>query len=865
MRTSPWCLPVALALALSVGGSLRAAPGEIEEIEILGLQRMTREAFLHAFDIRPGDPYDEARVRVRFRVLWDGRWFEDIRIEREDAAGGGVALIVHVKERPMVASLAYEELSSVTRTEIEDRLRERGVILRPGSPVDQGKIVDAEGVIRDLMAEKGFLDAIVEAKIDRVTETSRAVHFDITPGGKTRIKKIRFTGNTVFKNKKLKGELQLTEERHWYWPWSGKNLYHPQKWDQDVTAVRKLYQDNGYLDVEIRPPVVEVRQDRKEDKKKAKRERVAERARISALEADVPLGTSMSSKQRKKLLKGKRRADKKARKKSEKAKKVKRWVQLTVPITEGVQYTMGKIEVLGSEKFEAERLRASVRIPEGAIFRNDLVDRAVEEIARAYEDAGHLYASVVRRIQRHENEPIADLEIVIDEDKPYYIARIEFTGNTATHDKVLRREVALLEGQRFSRTLLDISKIKINQLGYFAVEDDPVTEPIEDEARVNIKFNGIEQGRNEIQVGGGYSGLDGTFFNGIYSTRNFLGRGQVVSAAVQVGGRSNRYQLTFQEPWFLGHPYLLGGSLFRRDARFGTSFSTSSQGFGIIFGRRLGRASRLNIGYNWEKLSSSQSVFGAAGQGQPTVFQASNEISSLTPFYVFNTVNNPYRPSRGTQINLSFQIAGGPLGGNTNFLKPIFRFTHYRRAWGRNILALHVQAGMIREWRGGSGITPSNILGVPRAQRFWIGGDIQGPRIFQTRTITPRRYWMVDANNNITDVVADPTGQPLSDFFSSGGVPLLIESGGDRYYLLQSEFIVPLGEQAEIALFFDVGDSLFEDQSFNFETSRMSAGLEVRFHLPVFPVPLRLIYGFPVRKLESDRTNSFSFSIGRSF
>ena len=251
MRTSQWYLPVALALALLAGGSLRAAPGEIEEIEILGLQRMTREAFLHAFDIRPGDPYDEARVRVRFRALWDGSWFEDIRIEREDAAGGGVALIVHVKERPMVASLTYEGLSSVTRTEIEDRLRERDVTLRPGSPLDQGKIVDAEGVIRDLMAEKGFLDAVVEAKIDRVTETSRAVHFDITPGGKTRIKKIQFTGNTVFKNKKLKGELQLTEERRWYWPWSGKNLYHPQKWDQDVTAVRKLYQENGYLDVEI--------------------------------------------------------------------------------------------------------------------------------------------------------------------------------------------------------------------------------------------------------------------------------------------------------------------------------------------------------------------------------------------------------------------------------------------------------------------------------------------------------------------------------------------------------------------------------------------------------------------------------------
>jgi outer membrane protein insertion porin family len=232
---------------------------------------------------------------------------------------------------------------------------------------------------------------------------------------------------------------------------------------------------------------------------------------------------------------------------------------------------------------------------------------------------------------------------------------------------------------------------------------------------------------------------------------------------------------------------------------------------------------------------------------------------------VFDTVNNPYRPARGTSFNMSLQVAGGELGGDTQFLKPVARFTHYRKAWGRNVLALHAESGVIRPWQGGSGISSSNIGGVPRAQRFWIGGDTQGPRVFETRTITPRRYWLVDANNNILDVVADPVGESPDDFFTNGGVPLLIETGGDRYYLFQTEVTFPIGEQAEIVAFFDVGDSLAEDQGWSFETSRMSAGLELRFHLPIFPVPLRLIYGIPVRELESDRTSSFTFSIGRSF
>jgi outer membrane protein insertion porin family len=862
IRTVQRNLLVALLLLLSSVGVIYGAPGQIEEIEILGLQRMTREAFLHAFDLRPGDAYDEAVVRRRFRALWDGRWFEDIRIEKEAAPQGGVALVIQVRERPMLSSLTFEEISAVTRTEIEDRLRERAVTLRPGSPVDLGRIVDAEGVIRDLMAEKGYLDSQVEARIDRVTETSGVVHFDITPGGKTRIRKINFTGNQIFKDKKLKGELQLTEERRWYWPWSGKNLYHPQKWDQDVTAIRKIYQDTGYLDVDLRPPVVDVRESKKNDKTQAKRQAAADRATARAVAADIPLDVDMTKKQRAKIIKGKRKADKAAQKARDKSKKVKRWVELTIPVTEGIQYTMGDVSISGAELFDETKLKSSVRVRPGGIFRNDIVERAVDDITRAYEDSGHLYATVVRRIERREGEPVADLEIVIDEDEPYYINRIEFLGNTATHDKVLRRELALLEGQKFSRTLLDISKISVNQLGYFQIQEDPLVEPIEGEKRVNLKFSGVEQGRNEIQIGGGYSGLEGAFFNGVYSTRNFLGRGQTVSAAVQVGGRSSRYSLTFQEPWFLGRPILAGGSIFRRDAEFGTNFSTTSQGFGVIFGRRLGRRSRLNIGYNWEELNSRQPI--SQNGGFTTVFQAENRISSITPFYVYNTVNNPYRPSRGTSINMSFQVAGGPLGGDTNFLKPVLRMTHYRRAWGRNIFATHLQAGAVQAWRGGGGVTSSNILGVPRAQRFWIGGDTQGPRAFEVRSITPRRYWIVDNENNIVDVVGDPRGLPIDDFFTSGGVPILIESGGDRYYLLQSELSFPLGEQAELALFFDMGDSLFEDQSFDFSTARMSAGVEVRFHLPIFPVPLRLIYGIPVRELESDRTTNFTVSSGRS-
>jgi outer membrane protein assembly factor BamA len=119
-------------------------------------------------------------------------------------------------------------------------------------------------------------------------------------------------------------------------------------------------------------------------------------------------------------------------------------------------------------------------------------------------------------------------------------------------------------------------------------------------------------------------------------------------------------------------------------------------------------------------------------------------------------------------------------------------------------------------------------------------------------------------DGRIVDVLGNPIGMPAGDF-AGGGVPVLIEVGGDRMYLVQSELVFPINPTAEVAAFVDAGDALFEDTAFGFETARVSAGLELRFYLPIFPVPLRLIYGVPVREIEGDRTSNFTFSIGKSF
>lgn len=833
---------------------------------------MSQQAFLHAFGIEVGDPYDPSDLRRRFKDAWEvgGGLFEDISVEAEDAPNGGKVLIFKVKERPVVSAITYDESSVVTRTQIEDRYKERSIDLRLGKPLDMGAVYFAEAAVRDLLGEKGYLDATVKAEVRTITTTTRAVHFSITAGSKTRIRKIDFTGNEVFSDRKLKKRLKLTQERKWYWPWSGKNLYHPIKWDQDVGSIRDLYQNQGHLDVELKAPIVEVR----ESKKRKKKEREAAAAAAiqgaepetpPAVEApppavDLPAAEPLTPKQEKKKAKREQKAKKKASK-----PQGKRWVYLTVPVTEGQSYKLGQITVVGNEVFTDEILRGQIPLADGAILNNGLLELGTDRITRLYEDRGYLYSSVVRRIERREGDSIADVEVSIEEDKPYYVARIDFQGNTETHDRVLRRELEFGEGDLFSRTRLEVSQGKVNRLGYFQIVGEPLIEPIEGEQQVGITINGEEQGRNEIQIGGGYSGLDGAFFNGVYSTRNFLGRGQIVSTALQIGGRSNRYQISFQEPWFLGRPYLLGVSLFRRDTDYGSTLQSTASGIGVVVGRRVGRFSRVNLAYNFQSVTSESFVADSTSL-DPVELETKNDISSLTPSYSYSTINNPYRPSAGSQFGVSTEVAGGVLGGNTSFVKPLINFTTYKRAFGRNVLALHAEGGLVLGYGEDSAVSSSSeIENVPRFERFWLGGDTLGPRVFETRTITPRRFVVLDDDGRILDVVGDPRDRPAANFVTSNGVPVPIEVGGDRMFLVQTEFVRPLGQQAELALFVDAGDSLFEDTSLGFDTTRVSAGVELRFHLPIFPVPLRLIYGAPVRRLEGDDTSNFTFSIGRSF
>ncbi len=786
---------IAAALIMLLCWATAAAQEDlIEDIVVDGNQSLSAEAFLRLTSLRVGDTYDVDAVRKDFRRIWDRGLFDDLSVEVRDGETGKI-LIYHVVERPRLNSVEYEKNKAISETQIEEQFSERDVEIHLGAPVDYKVIQDAEELLRQLVAAKGFLDGQVDAKLEVVDPGNLALTFLIKPGRKTRIKKLAFTGNERFSDGKLRSQLKLTSPVKWWKFWGKKKtLYHPTRLEQDLLNVESLYHNHGHLDLRV------------------------QNAEVVYTEG----------------------------KPTKKPEKQKRWVSVTVPVREGPEYTLGEISVEGNHVLTDEEILARIPLKTGDIFNKSLVDVGAQLVELDYGERGYFFVSTNRLEERREGN-VADLIIKVDEDRKYFIDRIEFAGNTTTRDKVLRRELGVNEEELFNLKKFRTGLRKIAQLGYFRLTREPQITPVPGENRVRIRIEGREESRNELQVGGGFSGLDGAFFAGSYSTRNFLGRGQVLSTRIQVGGRSNTYSISFQEPWFMGKPWSLGASIFRQDTRF-IGFKQTGQGGSISLGKRLGNFQSLRLTYLFEEVSFEDNDF-----------ENTSTTSAVRPVYSIDTRNNFFRPSRGFQLVASVEFAGGPLGGENFFYKPILQSTLYVPVFRNMFLGLHGEIGYVDDFDGRV---------VPRFERFFLGGE-RSLRLFQTRTVSPIDDGLPSIPQGRGDRRTDDPGKNPLD---PGGNEVddndpLIFIGGNKYLLFNVEYTIPMpgADTVELVLFYDAGNAWTNKQGYDLSDLRMDVGIEIRFYLPVFGAPLRLIYGWNLDPEEFEDKQDFIFSIGRTF
>lgn len=756
---------------------------QVASVSIEGNKRIATETFLYYISVKAGSLYDETVLREDFRRLWQTGFLDDLKVEVAKTPGG-VNVVFRVKERLLIKSIEYTGNKKISKEDIQTKLKDENITIRVDQPFDPSVGKKVTNAIEKLMLEKGLQFGTASYKLDPVNESSANLVFTVDEGPKVKIGEIDFVGNKVFSDHKLKHTMKDTRE-HWMFSFITRHDdFEKEKFEKDKEKVSDLYFNNGYINARIEEPEVELLSNRKR-------------------------------------------------------------MKMTIPVVEGDQYRTGDVTFTGNKVFPAQKLQPTMALKKGTIFNRSLLKKGMDEIQKMYGDQGYIYTGVGPVFDVDEEHKVVNLRMEVDENERFYVNRIEFTGNDFTRDKVIRRELELQEGDLLRVNRFRESLDHIYRLGFF---DDlkPNITPVPDSKNMaDISIDVKENKRNEIQVGGGYSQIDGFFGNLVFTTKNLFGSGKVLSVQLQGGTVSSNYNVSILEPYFMDRPVSLGFSVFKSRYDY-TAYLQENVGGSLTFGFPILGEFRGILTYVYQIVNLTY----AKGYVPGTVFdprfpgynllQNDRAESRLVPQLVRSTINNPIDPSRGSRLVIGVVYSGGVMGGDIDYYKPSFAFTQYLAGLTKKQhIAYNVEAG----WGSGFGHGP---LGgeLPYYERYFLGGE-NSIRGYDYRIVSP--------------IVIDPASK----------LPYL--AGGNKSFTLNAEYVFNLVGPLKLAGFVDYGNAFIE--GIDFKDMRGSTGAELRFLVPLLSAPFRFIYAFNFNRgdlmtlPENSRPKRtvFRFSVGTTF
>ena len=853
------------------------------------------------------DATTEQTMLADFKRLWATNFLDDLSIEVTDHTfeNGtvGKMVVYHMEERERIKIVDYRDtdeksISIIKRTDIDTKLRERNIELRLDSFRDDGTIRRVEGVLRELMAEKGFTNAEVSHRVTPVNGGPKLVNvtFIVGEGPKLKIRDVEFVGNSAISDGKLEKRIKENKPKNPFYGWiSGGGTYKENAFEEDAAKVVEYYQNHGYPQARVGQPEIKTLENTKDGKT--------------------------------------------------------RWIQLRIPVTEGERYKFGTLNFEGNKVVRSEGLKSLYKIAPGDWYSRKVLQDGNKKAQEIYGGAGYMeftpfpmlaYSDDPSRPERTlaaqvpaalaevttldpaaaakakanpkaGTPPSVDITMRIDEGPQYFVNRITFTGNTTTRDNVIRREMRLVEGGIFNTEALKYSVRRLNQLGYFKElkgddHDMHVEKTPNKENNVDVTLKFEEQNRNQLTFGAGVSQYEGFFGQLGFQTSNFLGRGESLTLSVQAGDRAQNYQLAFTEPFLFDRNITGGFDVYNRSLQYIGYYTQKSRGLNLVFGFPVADFTRMFMNYSFEKVRMTdlnEALFDTSCIVRPTGCQTisslkdlsqltptqievlrrnpfvydslligqggERSVSKVTPSIVHNTVDNPIFPNTGKRLTASLDLA--VLGGNTQFYKPrgeaIFFFKHLpRTSVGFRALAEYI-----------SPLGKTDFL--PVFERLFLGGEYS-VRGFDIRSIGP-------------------------------SVPgSFVVLGGNKSLLFNAEYLISIMSQVRIVTFFDAGQVKDFGQPFSwmepllevraptppplvdpFATSSLvdpsapgvqtleigrthafktSTGVELRFFMPVLNVPFRLIYAWnPSRggvldnNLRPAKETTFRFAVGTTF
>jgi outer membrane protein insertion porin family len=817
-----------LALLVVAAASLGWAQNSdvVSEIDIQGNRRIPAERIRAQIFTKPGDIYDTASLERDFNSLWNTGYFEDIRFTREQTPKGW-RIIVQVKERPTIREINYVGLSSVSTSDVLERFKQAKVGLSVESQYDPTRIKKAEVAIKGLLSEHGRQFATIRTEVRQIPPAAVGITFVVKEGPKVKVGKIRFQGNKNIKTRILRAAMKnmrpIGVPHSIFLENIFAKTYDATKLEEDTERVRAEYQNRGYFKVVVNDPKVQIHDSGHKG-------------------FHIPL-----------LQHGPGKA-----------------VDITMPVEEGDKYRLGKITFKNNKAIQnVDALRAQFPIKDGDIFSREKVAKGLENLRKAYGTLGYINFTSVPGTTFDDEKKLAFLEIDVDEGKQFFVRRIEFQGNTTTRDKVIRRELALEEGNIYNSRLWELSLQRLNQLSYFdqLKPDDPnTTDKKLDEktGAVDLTLKVHEKGKNSIGLNGGVSGLEGAFIGVSYSTNNFLGRGETLQVQVSLGNLARSVMLGFTQPYMFDRPLQFGVSIYGNKISYNQArqlsifsgqnlnlpnqvlqnlqnYSQSSVGFTTSLSYPLRRSfKRVGITYSLDRSSlialstASKSLFeflAFRGISGPNALSGI-VTSKIFPNFSFNTLDSGLYPHSGKQMTLGAEFAG--LGGTVRSIRPIVQYKQFfPMQKHRNALAFNVQGSFISGFGG---------LVAPPFQRFYMGGenDIRG---FDIRSVSPVAFLPSAGSINLTNpdaspgvfVPKDPSKPAIGNNIWTIPIPVnqIVFPGGDLSLVSNLEYRITIVGPVALAPFVDAGvDPIVRPSQLQIASQQYTSLLSTPFGCP---------------------------------
>ena len=679
--------------------------------------------------------------------------------------------------------------------------------------------------IVDLYRRAGRYDVRVDPKIIERPNNRIDLVFEITEGSKTGVKTIEFVGNRAYSAWRLKDAIKTSQSNLLSFL-KNSDLYDPDRIEADRELLRRFYVKNGYADVRIVAAVAEFDPSR-------------------------------------------------------------RGFAVTFTIDEGERYVFGTVDVQSNVRdVDANALRSKLRATPGSVYNAEAVEKTVEEITIEVAKRGYPFAQVRPRGDRNFETRQINVVFVLDEGARAYVERINIRGNTRTRDYVIRREFDIGEGDAYNRVLIDRAERRLKNLNYFKtvkITSEPGSAP--DRVIVNVDVE--EQSTGEFSIAGGYSTADGFIAEVSVGERNLLGRGQAARVAVTYGQRSQGFELSFVEPYFLDYRLGFGIEVFGKINNPSSYYvyETKTLGGGFRFGIPLREDLALNLRYSvyrqeinldarlrncnnvnpdfinsWPTPavfatgafaaayaaagSPSQSdcyMDGEAGAAIKQAVAAGPTFVSLVGYgFTYNTLDNNKNPTKGVLVDIKQDFAG--VGGDVQFIRTTGDARYYYEVMSDLVAALRLQGGHITSW-GNKQLRILDHFGMgPNLVRGFAPAGL-GPRDITPGTtmdsLGGSMYWgaSVELQAPIFGVPKD-FGMRLAVFADAGS---LWGYKGPTTFAATGETITP-------------ADS---------NTIRSSVGAGLIWDSPFGPI--RIDYAIPLTKDPNDKTQAFRFSGGTRF